>query len=167
MRKDAKFGLVLGGILLAVMVLYLIVSSGSGNKGQQVQILDDSGKPLSAEPAAGEPGNAENAPAVEPPIKAEKTDPTDKTDKPRVDVFADSTAKNSKPDDAQDVWAVAFRTGKLPTLMTETPQPQSPQAPQGSQRPANETPAASSAESPEPIASVGHPRSAHLKLQRL
>jgi nucleoid-associated protein YgaU len=113
MRKDVKLGLAIGGVLLAVVVVYVLVVSGGDKQPNPVVLttpdqpsggdktVEDKTAPSANSDQSGDP--FKSAPAV---AAAPTTAPT-ASDQP-------------KPDDK---WSAALNTGKLPMMLTETPAP--------------------------------------------
>ncbi|HMB96620.1 MAG TPA: LysM peptidoglycan-binding domain-containing protein, partial [Tepidisphaeraceae bacterium] len=113
MRKDVKLGLAIGGVLLAVVVVYVLVVSGGDKQPNPVVLTtpdqpsggdkttEDKTAPSANSDQSGDP--FKSAPAV---AAAPTTAPT-ASDQP-------------KPDDK---WSAALNTGKLPMMLTETPAP--------------------------------------------
>jgi len=127
MRKDVKIGFAIGGVLLAVLVVYVLVISG-GDKPEQVTLVTtDTQTPTDKAPAAEPPKVVEAPKAVEPkPAPETNTDPFKSS--PTVAV---TTAPAAEPDKAtaDDKWTGALQNGTLPVLMTSTPTTPEPAAP--------------------------------------
>lgn len=112
LRKDVKIGLAIGGVLLAVLVVYLLITSAPPG-GAEVTLAPD------ASPQQPQP--APEGSQARPPAQA---------DAPRVenDPFRTSPNFGQAPATAptDDRWHRALTTGKVdsdgpPLLMTETP----------------------------------------------
>ena len=138
MRKDVKLGFTIGGVLLAVLIVYvLIISSGPQQKNSSDISLAKAPSTAGHDPGgAGEaqqpgPGgavkdNAEQKPAGDAatidPFKTSIPGTTD--EKPAASGAANSAA------DEHDAWSRALNTGTIatkektpPLLLTETPTP--------------------------------------------
>jgi len=117
MRKEVKLGFAIGGVLLAVLFIYvLVISSGPPVKNRDVSLAkpEVSSVPPPANQAADNSKSAEPAPQTTDPFKPQST---------AAPVTAAPTA--GTPDDR---WSKALHTGKLdagevPLLMTQTPVP--------------------------------------------
>ena len=108
MRKDVKLGFAIGGVLLAVVIVYVLVVSGGDNKTTQVALTTQ---------------DTSSAGDKSAPPAAETTDPFKST--PTVAAPTTAPANESAKSPSDDKWAAALNTGKLPVMMTETPSPKS------------------------------------------
>jgi nucleoid-associated protein YgaU len=115
MRKDVKLGFAIGGVLLAVVVVYVLVVSGGDKKADQVSLItgdqnQTSEKTADQKSADDKSAVATNSDQAVDPFKSTSptTVPSD-SDKPKAD----------------DRWSAALSSGKLPVMMTETPSPKS------------------------------------------
>lgn len=124
MRKEVKLGFAIGGVLLAVLFIYvLVISSGPPVKDRDVSLAKpelSSAPPVSQ--AADTSTSTEPAPQTTDPFKPQST--------AAPSTAAPSTAAPiaGTPDDR---WSKALHTGKLdagevPLLMTQTPAPAPP-----------------------------------------
>jgi nucleoid-associated protein YgaU len=130
-RKDVKLGFIIGGVLLAVVVVYALVATGDKKKGAQLTKVDPT-QVTSSDPAvdsnaqANDKSNtqAEPPPPVTPekPV-AEKNDT--ETGAPTSQAVA--TAKQNDPFESNakedDRWLMALNHGQMPTLMSTTQTP--------------------------------------------
>jgi nucleoid-associated protein YgaU len=135
MRKDVKLGFAIGGVLLAVLIVYVLVISGGDDKSKDVSLVtsdsqssqtDNTGNksPAGDKSSAKKHGSDSPAPA---PTSPPKEDPfKNPTPAGAEQPLADSGAA-SKPQSSngEDKWAAALNTGKLnlPVMMTKTPDP--------------------------------------------
>jgi nucleoid-associated protein YgaU len=144
MRKDVRFGLAAGGLLVVVMAVYLVIAGTSKHNAStdQVQLVTADGTPVASDTPAspdsaaadheGDKGTDKSAGKSETAPVAEKTP---SPDHPSSDMFANgasaapapaSAADHHSTDNAAhgDVWGTILATGHMPTLaMTETPTP--------------------------------------------
>jgi nucleoid-associated protein YgaU len=108
MRKDMRFAWAAGGLLVAVMAIYLIVAGTSGrNKNSQpVELVTD--VPANAGTKTPAPTVAKTPPAAQPSDAQASAAP-----QPQAETKAKA-----------DVWGALLTTGRAPAgmLMTETPQ---------------------------------------------
>ena len=116
MRKDVKLGFAIGGVLLAVVVVYVLVISGGDNKSNPVTLNTGDGQTAPADKPAEDKTPAPVATSTE-----QATDPF-KSSAPAPAVAP--ATDNDKPK-ADDKWSAALNSGKLPVMMTETPAPKS------------------------------------------
>jgi nucleoid-associated protein YgaU len=133
MRKDVKLGFAIGGVLLAVLVVYVLVVSGSDPGSEPVSLAtgesalqpSPDNKTPDPAPAITEPAPAEVAsrgPATvpsEPSAGARPTDPF----APVASADAEPITELGKP---QDPWAAALHEG---LMMSITPAPSAPVVP--------------------------------------
>jgi nucleoid-associated protein YgaU len=132
-RKDVKLGFIIGGVLLAVVVVYVLVASGDNGKkkGAELTKLDPSQiAPTQANTDASSESASNNAqtgdvtpPAPQQPV-AQNQQPTAPDQAKPSDAVAKNTndpfAANSKDDDR---WLMALNHGQMPTLMGTTQSP--------------------------------------------
>lgn len=129
MRKEAKLGFVVGGILIAVLVVYVLVVPGKKKTNQEAVLLDESGKteqqqaqqssnPQEPAPLAAtgtlDASRAEKPPGQTPgaaPSPAQSTDP-----------FATNTTERPKSTE-EDKWMMALNDGAVPMMTTSAPPP--------------------------------------------
>jgi nucleoid-associated protein YgaU len=113
-----KLGFAIGGVLLAVVIVYVLVVSGGDNKSPQVALTtQDTSSAAAQSPDAKSPDAKSQASASDQATDPFKSAPSA--------LAAPSTAptaegEKSRPDDK---WSAALNTGKLPVMMTETPSP--------------------------------------------
>jgi nucleoid-associated protein YgaU len=141
-RKDVKIGVAIGGILLAVVFVYML--SSPGNKGvelaktdtsdQSNRELTDANAPAAAVPADADAshdsshgtdsGDAAHS-AGKTPDNSSLNGQTQGGGAAPAPVSASggATAVPATPPGASDPWETALRTGKVPALMTSTPTP--------------------------------------------
>jgi nucleoid-associated protein YgaU len=137
MRKDVRFGFAIGGILLAVVIVYVLVVP-STNTNDQVSVV-------------GEEAPAVNVTAPAPQPRTSEIPPTDVVPMPdsatvRAETPAPERAVTPAGGDEAYNWDGLLKgTERLPAMMTSTP------VPGGSQ-----TPAASSTGTQTPAASTSH-----------
>jgi nucleoid-associated protein YgaU len=139
-RKDVKIGVAIGGILLAVVFVYMLSSPGSkqvelaksDNSDQsKSQLTDVTTPPPSAPSDAEAPHDASpDASHGSDNGSAQKTADNSSSNSQTQgggaapapeSVPAGATAVSSPPAGASDPWESALRTGKLPAMMTSTP----------------------------------------------
>lgn len=129
MRQEMKVGFAIGGVLLAVLVVYvLVVSSRDAHKSQQVG-LDTSGPTVSfpadhADSSAKTGNTTTDTGKTSPPTDIMGTDSgLMKPDHlPAGPSTAPSIASNEPAKaPSNDPWAAALTTGSVPTMMTATP----------------------------------------------
>lgn len=125
MRKDKKFGWIAGGVLVAVMVVYLIMATGSrGDKDAQPVELVKQVAPDAAQEADAQTSRSADVASADAPSGQEYG----------ADSFASSTGtgaaapqteKVSQGDrsSSSDVWGSLLNTGRTPDgmLLTQTP----------------------------------------------
>lgn len=140
LRKDVKTGLIVGGGVLAIGLIYLLIG-GSGSPQQQVADTtpapttssDDLTPPGADDRRIGSPADSSADPVA--PAPADPTPPPTNTD------TGPAVANNDAAplDEANDPWAAALFRNELPPMMTETPRPTTPNtvAPGGRQVGAN------------------------------
>jgi nucleoid-associated protein YgaU len=112
MRKDMRFAWAAGGLLVAVMAIYLIVAGTSGrNKNSQPVELVTEG-PAATEQKAPAPAVVKTPPPAEPGAAQASAAPQ----------------PTAEPKAKSDVWGALLTTGHAPAgmLMTETPQANAP-----------------------------------------
>jgi nucleoid-associated protein YgaU len=122
-RKDVKLGLAIGGILLAVVVVYLMSSPGS--KPAVILAKNDSSTNADVhEPGAGQAADAST------PAASQGSGPASETqgggaapapDAAPAGAPAVAAAGSVSSAAANDPWDSALRTGKLPAMMSSTP----------------------------------------------
>ena len=162
MRKDVKLGFAIGGVLLAVLIVYVIAVSGSSDKKQVVQAdgadktAANDGAKVSLEPVDGT-GSAPSVPPVPPPAPAAQFDPGSGGS---TDPFAPGGSDTTKPAETvaqatgpssggrRDDWNKILNEQLV--LMTETPTAQGRNA-TGTTPPATAAPE-SAPKAPEPVA---------------
>jgi nucleoid-associated protein YgaU len=117
MRKDVKLGLLIGGVLLAVLVVYaLVVPSGDSNSTSST---DNSGAQL-VKPGKSDGKTAGGARDS----VASKADATHSPDPFKDDTNAGpATAPSGALAKTDDKWNMALDHGELPTMMSQTPTP--------------------------------------------
>jgi nucleoid-associated protein YgaU len=159
MRKDVKLGFTIGGVLLAVLIVYvLVVSSGPPQHRNDVSLVKPELAPADAGPAGAsgkQSGEAAAASAPKPSSSDREVDAA-KIDPFKPTIPATDASKSPQPTPGvEDKWAAALNTGKvpaeqLPLLMTKTPTPSDARNGGGSATPANAVSAdgASSAKAP-------------------
>jgi nucleoid-associated protein YgaU len=163
MRKEVKLGLAIGGVLLAVLIVYVLaVSGGSKKQVAQTDGAAAGGGNVSLEPVDGDaPGTAPVPPAAPPtqydPPAGGATDPFAPTARSGAAAPSDAQASSTS---RKDDWNKILNDQLV--LMTETPQvvggargaaaPVEPAA-----APAVESPAAAPVESPVPAPRVEAP----------
>ncbi|WP_428940933.1 LysM peptidoglycan-binding domain-containing protein [Fontivita pretiosa] len=129
MRTDVKLGFAIGGVLLAVLIVYVLVISGPDDQPQQVSL--DTATSTSATQAS--PGNS-GAASADPARAANTVDPfTPTTGVASVNSDAEGASGESMgalPGSAADQWSAALNDGRIPVMMTSTPQPAAPDTPQ-------------------------------------
>lgn len=131
MRNDVKLGFAIGGVLLAVLIVYVLVVPGgtqakkvSQGAGNSTVARTDAGKttPAGAEKVSLEPvqsGSATTSPAVPPPLPetAEKTDPFETKSAPEPVAQAQTPAGQTSNNDLD--WNKLLND--QPVLMIDTP----------------------------------------------
>jgi len=139
MRKDVKLGFTIGGVLLAVLIVYvLVISSGPPQHRNDVSLVKPELSPADNGGGGGASGN-KTGDAAAPVPKSSASDRD--VDAAKIDPFKptipDTAAGHANGSDAEkpqtsgggeDKWAAALHTGKvpaeqLPLLMTKTPSP--------------------------------------------
>jgi nucleoid-associated protein YgaU len=129
MRKDVKVGLVVGTLLLAVLVAYFLVMSGSPKprevaQGQRAETPSAESLPVAATTSENPLASASVEPATPSAVEPVSSPGSAKSPVAAVegtDPFA--PGGNAAAAEATDPWAVALSTGKLPVLMSQTPVP--------------------------------------------
>ena len=124
LRKDVKLGFAIGGVMLAVVVVYVLVVPNNERKSPVV--VDESQANSSPSSVAPSPAKSD---AVASDQKAGETKATDSGDvKPdNVGESKSSVAISGEPTTAPtvaakgDVWDLALRDGVLPPSMSSTP----------------------------------------------
>lgn len=125
LRKDVKIGFIVGGILIAVLIVYVLVVPG--DKGNpNVELSAGGGAPSSVVPVQDQPTNP---PAANQPMQVASSDNA----KP-VDPFTPAGTDTQKPVDPNDKWLLALNSGHVP-LMTATPGPDAPSKPADAGKP--------------------------------
>jgi nucleoid-associated protein YgaU len=143
MRKEVRLGLSIGGVLLAVLIVYVLVVTAGSDKPQTVTLDQPTN---STGPNTSGPGGRPDAPA--PPAPEQQA----RRDEPRDagrDRARDSTAATAP---SGDRWNDALSTGRVsqpPVLMTETPGGGSPQGSGASPAPIPPGPAAANQSTPQ------------------
>src|SRR5277367_1946275 len=129
MRKDVKFGLTIGGILVATLVVYVIVLSRGGSDQFKVAVAQPAPNDRSAD--------TDSAQAPE-PDSASHLDSTNNTASDQSDKTASSTDVNSQTSTADNVvtppatqptasadskidWDSALNRGMPPSLSASSP----------------------------------------------
>jgi nucleoid-associated protein YgaU len=126
LRKDAKLGLAIGCVLLAVIVVYVAVTSGPDQNTPQVTLTDEFGNPVNPTvDVAVDPA----PPVVDQPV-VEVTPPSDRTD-PFALPATNPTPMAARTDHQarEDNWLLALNEGRVPPMMTQTPPLQPAPAP--------------------------------------
>src|SRR4051812_3639878 len=142
MRKDVKLGFAIGGVLLAVLIVYVLVISGGDNKPNDVSLVtsdsqtnqtdsaggsksskDDKSAPAGAKKHHNSSGDAQQPPVVAAPAPVPSMpndDPFKNTASATPSVGGTGTAMATpkedpvKPPTRDDKWSAALNTGKLP-----------------------------------------------------
>lgn len=130
-RKDVKIGLAIGGILLAVVIVYML--SSPGKQGGVELVKSDSTDTSTPAPAPAPDAEASPAqtpaPADSTPVPA-KTPQNTATAGTQTQGGGAAPAPESAPAGASavksaaagpDPWATALNTGNLPAMMSATP----------------------------------------------
>jgi nucleoid-associated protein YgaU len=135
MRKDVKLGFAIGGVLLAVLVVYVLVVSGSDPASEPVSLA--TGDTQTQTPLDNK--TPEPAPAVEAPAEVASRNPATApsqppAETPPTDPFGTVASADSEPitelSKPQDPWAAALHQGNTPELMmSTTPVPTAPVVP--------------------------------------
>jgi nucleoid-associated protein YgaU len=133
MRKEVRLGLAIGGVLLAVLIVYILAVTAAPDTPQTVALE----QPPSQAPPASQPS------AEAPPPR----DPFESV--PLTGESARRTSPGQGP--SLDRWTEALATGRVPVMLTETPAPQ----PQALVQPAAPVPA----EANQPALPAGTPPS--------
>lgn len=126
LRKDAKLGLAIGCVVLAVLVVYLAFTSSPDQPAPQITLTDEFGHPLidstevqvEAPPASSEPA---------PPALVAQPDAPDQSVNDPFAAPADPSpvAARSEQQIREDNWLMALNEGRVPPMMTQTPVPPS------------------------------------------
>lgn len=121
MRTDVKLGFAIGGVLLAVLIVYVLVISGPDEHPQQVSLETTS-------PPSGNQTSSGSGAASADSATANKTvDPfTPTTGAASINSDAEGASGESMgalPASAADRWSAALNDGRIPVMMTSTPQP--------------------------------------------
>lgn len=119
MRQEMKVGFAIGGVLLAVLVVYVLVVSGH-EKANQVTL--DKGEPGVSFPA----DHAKSTDTTADTGKVEISKPVDSV---QTDLFKPNTLTKPTTQESSavasastnDPWSSALTTGKVPTLYSQTP----------------------------------------------
>lgn len=136
MRNDVKLGFAIGGVLLAVLIVYVLVVPGGSSQPKKVGQATQPSNTLSGNTSGSRTGSAADGrvtlepvtptalpatvPMVPPPSFADK--PTPKVDPfaPKADAAPDPVAKASSPNSSKsDDWNAILN--QPPMLLTETP----------------------------------------------
>ncbi len=120
MRKDVKIAFVVGGILIAVLVVYvMVVPAGSKNPANQPVTYDTgpqqkTGQTTTPPPTDNTVANADTGKPTPDKTTPDKTD-AEPTTKPAGDPFASSDGANG------DKWILALNTGAVPMMTSSAP----------------------------------------------
>ncbi|HZN64019.1 MAG TPA: LysM domain-containing protein [Tepidisphaeraceae bacterium] len=145
MRKDVKIGLAIGGVLLAVLIVYLLVPKDPG-KSEQYGQADPSNTLLENNPGNGRGSEADSGaatdgafreaarPSDQPPSTGGQTDTSPTvTDAGNAGINTGVSTEGDDPSDAprgKFDWTAMLNNGVMPDkLVAVTPQTQSGQAP--------------------------------------
>jgi nucleoid-associated protein YgaU len=136
-RKDVKLGFAIGGVLLAVLVVYVLVGTGGEERGQNNGagiVTEDTSQSSVGSHTAGPPNNAPtNSHDVHPPTNATGAaadasrggaavpPATDTSLPPATPTPKPEVAAQEQRDPNRDLWGKALNEGQL--LMSETPTP--------------------------------------------
>jgi nucleoid-associated protein YgaU len=118
MRKEVRLGLSIGGVLLAVIIVYLLVVTAGSDKPQTVSLdqPQNTGSPTGAQPPAPAPSGPtetrRDGPLVAPPPAS------------RPALVSDAPGSGGT-----DPWSTALATGHVPVMLTETPAQNPPSGP--------------------------------------
>ncbi len=114
MRKDVKIAFVVGGILIAVLVVYvMVVPAGQKNPANKPVSLD-TGPQQKVEPPAAPSDTSTVANADTSKTPPDKTD-AEPTTKPAGDPFVNNDSSNG------DKWILALNTGAVPMMTSRAP----------------------------------------------
>lgn len=134
MRKDVKLGFAIGGVLLAVLVVYVLVISGTDSKPEEISL-------------------------AKPDYQAAPVEAADSSTQKADDPFHSST-ESATATGGTDHWSAALNSGQLPVMMTQTPSPQTNTVPsegQSSQPAAAELSATAVSNAPAALAHSSSP----------
>src|SRR5688572_24523266 len=136
MRKDVRIGFAIGGVLLAVLIVYGLVTSGPNPRDNEVTLAPDDPGAASKSTNGQKPAPVNGANGAAAPQAGETSGGSDPitsgtAERKANDGGAGALASNpqTKPPTTApaDKWEQALTTGALPTLMaipkTETPSP--------------------------------------------
>ncbi|HEY7090866.1 MAG TPA: LysM peptidoglycan-binding domain-containing protein [Tepidisphaeraceae bacterium] len=118
MRKDVRLGLAIGGVLLAVLVVYLLVISGGSDKNDVTLARPDGTQTAVAPSHPSETPPPADRPVHHEEIAGNNTQSGGTTTPPPS---GDHPAVASNTPGSNDPWSAALNTGRLPALLTETP----------------------------------------------
>jgi hypothetical protein len=148
MRKDVKLGFAIGGVLLAVLVVYVLVGTGGSRSGQGAELVtEDGAKPTASDSSLAlrsqdnkKPDGLSNSPAD---LTASSSSSADRPKTAESGIAAinpsgtprdGAPGSNARPTGAnsdEDIWGKALSTGQL--LMTQTPTATDGASPTGAQ----------------------------------
>lgn len=126
MRKDVKFGLAIGGVLVVTLLVFVLATHHGKTKPQDVTLQLPQNSDNSAAPA---PTDAQTPPAAQ--ESAPQPKPTDASaDAHPQSLFEPGKAPATQPTaSAGDPWDNAVNNGVVETVRTITPDPRLPGAP--------------------------------------
>jgi nucleoid-associated protein YgaU len=109
MRKEVRLGLAIGGVLLAVVVVYVLVVTAGDDRPQTVTLEQNT------EQGAAAPQAPTTSPQADPPLVA------------GGGTHLAQAQPQATP--VNDPWTTALATGHVPVMLTETPAPATPSLP--------------------------------------
>jgi nucleoid-associated protein YgaU len=141
MRKDVKLGFAIGGVLLAVLVVYVLVVSGTDAPTDPVTLVtgDESAAQTAVPPekkieepapVAVDPAPAAPEQTIKPTTTPSETPAENKVTDPFGPVASASDAASDDMAKPQDAWATALNSGNWPPpVMSITPAVAAPKLP--------------------------------------
>jgi nucleoid-associated protein YgaU len=143
MRKDVKAGLAIGGVLLAVVVVYVLVGTGNHTEPNGAGIVTEDTSGVSSAGNTSKPNDSIKSDPVPPVADSSKpthdvAPPTIKSDPPAPTTGPSVTSKGATDaiasaavahDANSDLWDKTLTTGQL--MLSQTPTPANPNIPGG------------------------------------
>ncbi len=122
MRSDVKLGLAVGGILLAVLIVYVLVVPGSEQPGAELATTAGSSEDITIAPeksdeVSRDPVDPETSVAVPPEVTSD-AEPKDEVVKVEANDPFDNTQANAAQDGGDWDWNKLLNPSDTPTLMS-------------------------------------------------
>jgi nucleoid-associated protein YgaU len=132
MRKDVQIGFAVGGIFVAILIVYVLAVSGGKKKSEKVALVETPTAEQAKDATSTDSSPPTTAPSSNDPFKS--SDSLASTDHPAPSVPPEQAKPNASE---EDKWMMALSKGSVPPMLTSTP---APDATAKSEKPATATP---------------------------